>query len=100
MAKTTAEELKKAFIDYLVSQGYSVTTPKGKPSTVYDYAKRIEYICEREGIAWNDLASQIDYYCSRYEIGGAEEEYGSKSHNTPRAALRCFNSFLREAHHD
>lgn len=99
-AKSTTEELKGSFIDYLVNQGYSVTTPKGRPSTVYDYAKRIRCICERESITWSDLASQIDYYCSRYEIGGSEEEYGSKSHNAPRAALQCFKSFLHENRRD
>lgn len=97
MSKTTPDELKKKFMNYLISQGYSVMTPKGRPSTVYDYAKRIEYICERENITWNNLASQVDYYCSRYEIGGPEEEYGSKSHNAPRAALRCFKSFVHES---
>lgn len=97
MTQLKSMDLENDFIDYLVEQGYSITTPKGNPSTVYAYARRIKYICEREGITWSTLAARIDYYCSQYEIGGPEEDYGSKSHNTPRAALRCFKSFVKEA---
>lgn len=90
-------DLEKGFRDYLEAQGYSVKTPKGNPSTVYDYAKRISRICQREGITWSELAARADYYCLRYEAGGSEEDYGSKSHNAPRAALRCYMSFVNEA---
>lgn len=31
--------MKEQFKEYLTKQGYSVTTPAGNPSTVYDYAK-------------------------------------------------------------
>lgn len=96
MDRYESKDLEKDFMDYLQEQGYSVKTPKGKPSTVYDYAKRINHICDREGITWAELAAKVDYYCSRYEIGGPEEDFGSKSHNAPRAALRCFRSFIGE----
>ena len=35
------------FMKYLIQQGYSEYTPSGNPSTVYDYAKRIQKICHR-----------------------------------------------------
>ena len=40
--------IKKQFERYLISKGYSQTTPSGNPSTVYDYIKRIDKICKFE----------------------------------------------------
>ena len=33
--------MKEQFQEYLIKQGYSLTTPAGHPSTVYDYANRL-----------------------------------------------------------
>lgn len=83
------------FMDYLAGEGYSVTTPSGNPSTVYDYAKRIGKICKREGINLYELANRINYYCDRYDVCGPEEAYGSRSSNAPRSALNCFKNYVK-----
>ena len=51
--------MRKQFEDYLIKQGYAVKTPSGKPSTVYDYIKRIDKVCEIESITWHNLAMNI-----------------------------------------
>lgn len=40
--------LKAEFEQYLIKQGYSVITPSGNPSTVYDYIKRLDKVIEWE----------------------------------------------------
>jgi hypothetical protein len=86
--------VKKQFENYLIEQGYSITTPAGNPSTVYDYGKRIEKICEWENTTWNGLAANIGIILPKYEIGGIKETFGSKSHNAVRNALRRFSEYL------
>ena len=81
------------FRKYLVLQGYSEFTPSGNPSTVYDYANRINKICERENITLNKLASNIGFYVERYDSFGVEGEFGSKSHNAYINALKRFKEF-------
>ena len=63
------------FENYLVKQGYSVSTPSGKPSTVYDYIKRVETVCERENISINTLYKNIDDYVEKYGPSGNESEF-------------------------
>ena len=65
-------------------------TPSGKPSTVYDYMKRVDAVCAHEGVTWDHLAANAITYASKYEIGGVEEEFGNRSHNSVRAAMRHF----------
>ncbi|NLA43794.1 RpiB/LacA/LacB family sugar-phosphate isomerase [Candidatus Saccharibacteria bacterium] len=38
--------MKEQFKAYLTEKGYSVTTTAGNPSTVYDYVKRVDKVCE------------------------------------------------------
>ena len=52
------EEFKK----YLIENGYKEWTPSGNPSTVYDYTKRIDKICEWESISWEQLANDVQKY--------------------------------------
>ena len=80
---------------YLIKQGYSESTPSGKPSTVYDYGKRIERICEREGISINQLADNIDVYVKKYDTFGSEVEFGKRSHNSYISALKRFEEFMK-----
>lgn len=40
--------LAKQFELYLIRQGFSVRTPSGNPSTVYDYCKRVNRVCADE----------------------------------------------------
>ena len=52
--------IKSSFQEFLIKQGYKITTPSGNPSTVYDYKKRIDFVCEIENITWEQLAENID----------------------------------------
>ena len=40
--------MKEQFCQFLINKGYKVVTPSGNPSTVYDYLKRIDKVCEWE----------------------------------------------------
>ena len=82
------------FIDYLIENNYKEFTPKGKPSTVYDYAKRVERICEKENISIHNLSENISFYVQDYGPTGNESEFGKKSHNAYICALKQFQAFL------
>lgn len=81
------------FRKYLIQQGYSEFTPSGNPSTVYDYGKRVNKICDRENISLNKLASNIGNYVEKYD-SGEEKEFGSRSHNAYINALKRFKEFM------
>ena len=66
------------FKHYLIEQGYSEFTPSGNPSTVYDYMKRVEKICDRESITIKRLADNISFYVDKYGPTGNEAEFGRK----------------------
>lgn len=83
------------FKQYLIQQGYSEYTPSGHPSTVYDYGKRIEKICEREGISIKHLGDNIGVYVKKYDTFGSEEEFGKRSHNAFISALKRFEEFRK-----
>ena len=85
--------MKKQFEKYLIDKGYKQLTPSGNPSTVYDYIKRIDKICEIENINWQQLADNIQTVLEEYDIGGIKEELGKKSHNAVINALRRFSEF-------
>ena len=86
--------MKKLFVQFLIEKGYKEFTPSGHPSTVYDYSKRIDSICEWEGISWERLAEDVKNILPQYEKGGEKEALGAKSHNAVRSALRCFAQFV------
>ena len=89
--------MRYKFEQYLIKQGYSVYTPSGNPSTVYDYIKRIDKIIEWENLySWEDLAKNISKYVSQYNIGGIKEDMGQKSHAAVINALLAFQRFLIE----
>ena len=71
--------MRKQFKDYLIKQGYAVKTPSGKPSTVYDYIKRIDKVCEIESITWHNLAMNISEVVIQYDSGGCKENIGKQS---------------------
>lgn len=83
------------FKRYLIQEGYSEYTPSGNPSTVYDYTKRINKICEREGISITQLADNIVSYVKKYDTFGSEVEFGKKSHSAFINALKRFEEFLK-----
>ena len=64
--------MKEQFKAYLTKQGYSITTPAGNPSTVYDYVKRVNKACEWENTTWTGLASNVNNIAAMYDIGGAK----------------------------
>ena len=82
--------MKDKFKAYLISQGYSEITPSGKPSTVYDYMKRIDHVCAWENIDWATLKSRIDVVVQQYDSGGVKEILGNKSHRAVINALYRF----------
>ncbi len=85
--------LKEKYREYLIKKGYKQVTPSGRDSTVPDYLRRIDGICEWENITWEKLYENIEYYCSLYEYDGPKSDLGAKSHNAYISALRRFNEF-------
>ncbi len=41
------DNIKSSFQEFLIKQGYKITTPSGNPSTVYDYKKKNRF-CLRD----------------------------------------------------
>lgn len=87
--------MRKEFADYLIRQGYKLTTPSGNFSTVYSYIKSIDDVCDWEGISWEVLADNIVVIVPQYDIGGSKEDLGNKSHRTVINALKRFKEFVR-----
>ncbi len=86
--------MREKFREYLISQGYKIITPKGKPSTVGDYINRVDNVCKYEGMTYETLAYNIGHILSEYEVGGKKEALGRKSHNAVINALRRFREFI------
>ena len=95
MTKYLKSHTLENFKQYLIQQGYSEYTPSGKPSTVYDYVKRVEKILERERISISKLTETIDFYVSKYDDFGTEAEFGKKSHRAFINALKRFQDFCQ-----
>lgn len=85
--------MKERFRRFLIDAGYKETTPSGNPSTVYDYIKRIDKVCEWERESWETLAEHIEVVVVMYDVGGPKEELGKKSHSAVINALRRFQEF-------
>lgn len=88
--------MEKQFYDYLVAHGKKEYTASGRKSTVYSYYNRINKICERESMTWEQLAENIEAILLKYDVGCAEEAYGMSSSKTPINALRSFADFVSE----
>jgi len=88
--------MRQQFEEYLMKRGYSRTTPSGSPSTVYDYVKRIDKVCEWEETTWQGLARNIQMVLAQYEAGGIKEDYGNQSHRAVINALKRFSEYLSE----
>lgn len=86
--------MKEQFIVYLKEQGYSEYTPAGHPSTVYDYPKRIDKVCEWERTTWAGLAESVGAFVTKYDVGGEKEDFGKKSKSAYINALKRFREFL------
>lgn len=88
--------MKQKFEEFLIQRGYRKYTANGNPSTVYDYIKRIDTVCQWEKMDWRDLAENIEKILHDYEKKGAKSDLGAKSHNAVRCALRCFRDFIAD----
>lgn len=84
------------FQQWLKSKGYTELTEKGNPSTVYDYAKRVENVCKNENISLEELIKNIDTIVTKYNLGGEKEEAGQASHAAVINALKRFKEFLED----
>ena len=82
------------YTNYLIERGYKDFTPKGKPSTAYNYQSRIKTICKRENIDVHKLSKQIEFYVTDYDEGGNNFEFGKKSNSAYICALKRFEEFL------
>lgn len=80
-------DLRSSFKDWLIKQNCKERTDKGRPSTVYEYCKRIDRLCDKlydnhSSENWETLAINIGkvlisyYECSnkKYYI----DQYNSK----------------------
>ncbi|MBR2473669.1 MAG: hypothetical protein IKB51_01385 [Clostridia bacterium] len=85
----------EGFVTYLVGRGYRLTTRSGKNSTVYSYIKAITDVCDWEGISLETLEDRIVEIVPRYDVGGPNEDLGSKSHRTVINALKRFKEFVQ-----
>ena len=86
--------MESQFKEFLIKEGYSEFTPSGNKSTVYDYLMRVKNIMEWENLTWNSLKENISKFVTIYDVGGAKEEIGKKSHNAYICALRAFQRFV------
>ena len=88
--------MKDKFKQWLANKGYSLETPSGKPSTVYDYAKRIDKVCQWESMVGSELAANIERIINEYNTGGVKSERGDMSRRAVINALLRFKEFLSE----
>ena len=89
--------MKELFKNYLINQGYKEFTPSGNPSTVFDYAKRIEKVIYWEHYdGWDDVAKNINKLCVEYSEFGSKADLGATSHYSVINALRRFKEFLED----
>lgn len=92
--------MKNEFKNWLIKQGYSEFTPKGYPSTVYDYLGRIERVMIWERITtWSAIQEQINRLVSEYGEFGIKANLGKRSHNAVISALKAFQRFCVECNH-
>lgn len=88
--------MEDAFRDFLKEEGYSEYTPSGNKSTVYDYSKRVNRICQWENCTWEELVARITEIVRMYDVGGEKEDIGSKSNHAYINALRAFQRFVNK----
>ncbi len=85
--------MQQVFEQWLVDQGYSLTTPSGNPSTACDYSRRVARVCEWENCSWEALAMSIGGIVKDSDVGGSKEADGQRSHRAVINALKRFREF-------
>lgn len=90
------ENMRLAYKEYLIQQGYQQYTPTGNPSTVYSYSNAVEKVRKMEKLSWLELGSRIMNIVAEYGPGGRKEKEGKKSKCTVINALRAFVRFVMQ----
>lgn len=90
------ENMRLAYKEYLIQQGYQQYTPTGNPSTVYSYCNAVEKVRKMEKLSWLELGSRIMNIVAEYGPGGRKEKEGKKSKCTVINALRAFVRFVMQ----
>lgn len=80
--------------EYLEKRGYSLYTPSGLPSTVFEYRKAVSDIKSYESLELSDFCTKIDSIISEYDSGGIKEQLGLTKHRTWINALKRFREYL------
>ena len=80
--------------EYLEKRGYSLYTPSGLPSTVFEYRRAVSDIKSYESLNLSDFCTKIDSIISEYDRGGIKEHLGRKKHSTWINALKRFREYL------
>lgn len=86
--------MKEQFKRWLIQNGYKEYTGSGNRSTVYDYIKRIDFVCDNERIDWMELGEKIDFITAMYDIGGVKSYLGEISHRAVINALKRYGEFI------
>ena len=81
------------FQKFLIQKGYKEFSVNGSPSTVIDYAWRLEKICLRENITEEQLADNITNILKQYDKTGDKWMIGKRSHESYINALKQFRKF-------
>lgn len=92
----TQEQNKATFEQYLIDEGYKVETPDGKPSTVYDYLKRIDKISKHYGLeiySENNIA-ELQKIRDELDKGGINEALGNTSNRAIYNAMARYCEFI------
>ena len=58
------------------------------------YIRRIDCICEWEKLSWESLAAKIAVKLPEYDVGGAKQNLGKRSHCAVINALRRFAEYI------
>ena len=88
------EEYESDFVKWLVEQGYKKYTPSGNRSTAFEYADGVEKVRQRESLTETEMIKNIGMLIKKYDIGGAESEFGSMRHRIIINALKRYREFI------
>ena len=93
--KVTAKgAIQTQYEAYLEAAGYPITGKTGKDSTVPAYVKAVGQVLKEEDLTWAELEKNIEQIVTKYDVGGACEDFGAKSNRTVINALKRFQEFV------